>query len=338
MAPAQVALHLGAAQIEIAVLEADFLGGRVAVGNLERQRRRRIQDLEFTGQYFYFAGRKFRVDGALGAAHDLALDRNVKLGTRLAGGRVGGGIVLGIQYQLDDSVAVAKIDEDKPAMIAPGLDPSPQRDLAADVGGPNRAAVIGSRPRRQRRILLSFRHCPSQLNTGCRRRIPVPGGARNRHSPRASAIARAASATATSRCVLCFKLRTCTTPRASSSSPIITAKRAPIFDARASSVFILRSGESISTFKFASRRLRATTIAWRVAAGPIAIIAASGAAVGAKPAACRASAIRSTPIAKPIPATPAPPIVSTSPSYRPPATTVLCAPRPPAVTSNAVRV
>src|ERR1019366_8638154 len=97
----------------------------------------------------------------------LALDRNVKLGARLAGGRVGGGIVRGIQHQLDDTVAVAKIDEDKAAVIAPGLDPSPQRNLAANVGGANRAAVIGSRPGRQRGILLSFRHYPSQLKVKC---------------------------------------------------------------------------------------------------------------------------------------------------------------------------
>ena len=161
MAPAQIALHLGTAQIEIAVLEPNLLGGRLAVGNLKRHRRRRAQSLERADHYLDFAGRKLGVDGALGAAHDLALHRDVKLGASLAGSLVRGGIMRGIQDQLHDSVAVAKIDEDKAAVIASRLHPSPERDLAANVGSANRAAVISSRPRRQRRILLSF--TPLQL-------------------------------------------------------------------------------------------------------------------------------------------------------------------------------
>jgi hypothetical protein len=39
--------------------------------------------------------------------------------------------VRGIQHQLHDSIAVAQIDEDKAAVIASRLDPSPESDLAA---------------------------------------------------------------------------------------------------------------------------------------------------------------------------------------------------------------
>ena len=158
MAPAQIALHLGPAQIEIAILEPDFFGGRLAVGNLKRHRRRRAQNLERADHDFDFAGRKFGVDGAFGAADDLAFHRDIELGARLAGSLMRGCIVRGIQHQLHDSVAVAQIDEDKPAVIASRLDPSPESDVAADVGRSKRAAVISSRPRRQRRILLSFTH------------------------------------------------------------------------------------------------------------------------------------------------------------------------------------
>src|SRR5271167_2924756 len=158
MPPARIALHLGAAQIEIAVLEADFLGGRLAVGNLKRHRRRRAQNLKRSDHHLDFAGRQLSVDGPLRAAHDLAFDRDVELGAYVTRGLVGGGIVHRIQHQLHDSVAVAKIDEDKAAMIAPGLYPSPERNLAAYVAGANGATIVSSRPRRQRRILLSFRH------------------------------------------------------------------------------------------------------------------------------------------------------------------------------------
>ena len=129
-----------------------------AVGDLKRHRRRRAQNLERADRDFDFASRKLGVDRAFGAADDLALCRDVKLGAGLAGGFVRGRIVRWIQNQLHDSVAVAQINEDKAAMIAPGLDPSPKRDLAAHVVSANRAAVIGSRPRRQRRILFSFTH------------------------------------------------------------------------------------------------------------------------------------------------------------------------------------
>ena len=63
-----------------------------------------------------------------------------------------GGVMRGIQHELHDPVAIAKIDEDKTAMIAARLHPSPQRDLAANIGSAKRAAVISALPRRQRRI------------------------------------------------------------------------------------------------------------------------------------------------------------------------------------------
>ncbi len=150
--PAQVALHLGPAQIEIAVLEADFLGGRIAVGNLERHGRGSAERLERADQYFNFAGRQLGVDGPLGAAHDLAFDRDIKLRAHVAGRLMRGGVMRGIQHQLHDSVAVAEIDEDKAAVVAARLDPSPQGNFAANVGGANSAAVISALPGRQRRI------------------------------------------------------------------------------------------------------------------------------------------------------------------------------------------
>src|SRR5580692_5003164 len=179
MTSAQITLHLGTAQVEIAVLEPNFLGGRLAVGNLKRHRRGRAESLERAHRYFDFAGRQLRVDGALGAADDLALHRNIKLGARLAGSLMRLAAMRRIQYELHDPVAIAKIDKDKPAMIAPRLHPSPQRDLAANIGSSKCAAVISARPRRQRRILLSFRHHPSQLRTGCGHRISLPASVRN---------------------------------------------------------------------------------------------------------------------------------------------------------------
>src|SRR5579862_6594132 len=205
MAPAQIALHLGTAQVEIAVFEPNLLGGRFAVGNLKRHGSRRAENLERAHRDLDLASGKLGVDGALGAADDLALNRDVELGARLTGGLVRGRIMTGIQYQLHDSVTVAQIDKDEAAVIAARLHPSPERDLAPNLGRANRAAVIGSRPRRQRRILLSFTHCDWKLPV--RRRIPVPADTRNSHGASASAITTAAASpsgtSCTSRWVLC---------------------------------------------------------------------------------------------------------------------------------------
>ena len=125
----------------------------------KRHGRRRAQSLERADQHLDFTRRKLGVDCPLGAAHDLAFDRDVELGAHVTGRFMRGSIVHGIEHELHDSVAIAKVDENQAAVIAPGLHPSPQRDLAAHVGGANRAAVVSSLPRRQRRILLSLAHC-----------------------------------------------------------------------------------------------------------------------------------------------------------------------------------
>ena len=72
-------------------------------------------------------------------------------------------------------------------------------------------------------------------------------------------------------------------------------------------------------------------------AAPSAMSATAVAGFGTAPEAATASAMRSRPIAKPMPGTGALPSDSTSPSYLPPATTVLCAPTDNETTSKVVR-
>ena len=163
MTPAKILLKLGPAQIKVSVLEPDFLGGHVAVGDLERRRRRRAHRLELADQHFDLARRQLRVDGPLRTAHDFAFRRDVELGAHLARRLMRRRVMHRVHHQLHDPRAVAQIDKDKTAMIAPRLDPSPERNLAPDIGGPNRAAEVGTLPGRKRRILLSFRHHTSQI-------------------------------------------------------------------------------------------------------------------------------------------------------------------------------
>src|SRR5258705_758038 len=147
-----------------------------------------------------------------------------------------------IHHELHDTRAIAQIDKDKAAMIAPRLDPSPERNLAADVSGTNLSAQVSPLPRWKRRILLSFRHHTSQVEfLAAGRRIAVPASTRNSQFLRAAAIELASSASRTSRCELFFRSRSWTTPRASSSSPMIPPKRAPSFEARPGTALPLAS-------------------------------------------------------------------------------------------------
>jgi len=75
-------------------------------------------------------------------------------------------INLGIQDELDDSVAVAQVDEDHAAVIATRLHPSPERDFAPGVGGAQCAAIVGALPRRQRRVNFTFGHHTSRVEEG----------------------------------------------------------------------------------------------------------------------------------------------------------------------------
>ena len=49
----------------------------------------------------------------------------------------------GIEYYLDDSGAVAQVDENNAAVVAPAADPSGQSAAAVDVLGPEGAAISG---------------------------------------------------------------------------------------------------------------------------------------------------------------------------------------------------
>src|SRR5258705_5698245 len=91
-----------------------------------------------------------------------------------------------IHHELHDTRPIAQIDKDKAAMIAPRLDPSPDRNLAAYVNGTNLSAQVSTVPRWERRIVLRFRHHTSQgevLAAG--RRIAVPASTRNSQCCRA---------------------------------------------------------------------------------------------------------------------------------------------------------
>ena len=54
------------------------------------------------------------------------------------------GIVLGIEDDLRDPFAVAKVDEDHAAVIAAAVHPAGEKDLPADIVFPQLAAIVSA--------------------------------------------------------------------------------------------------------------------------------------------------------------------------------------------------
>src|ERR1700722_11509120 len=122
VAQLQVAMWFGPPQVEIAISEARFLARGHFFFNLKRRRLRIIQDVQAGGHYFHFAGSNFRI--GLLAAQDTAFHRNNKLRAQLFGFSVRFGVQLLVEDNLCESGAVAQVDKNQLAQIAPAMDPA----------------------------------------------------------------------------------------------------------------------------------------------------------------------------------------------------------------------
>ena len=130
-----VALHLRAAQVDVTVLQAHFFVGQHGVGGREGQRLAVVQQAQLVGDDFDLAGRDVFVDGARIAQLHVPDDGEHKLrahGIRLV---VDLGAGVGRDDHLRDAAAVAQVEEDEVAEIAPLIDPSHEHNLRAGVGG-----------------------------------------------------------------------------------------------------------------------------------------------------------------------------------------------------------
>ena len=122
----QVALHPLAAHVEPAVAEPRRLLDAV-VADLERQRRRAGDDPQALDLDLDLAGREVRVDRIRRARRDLAgrLDDEL-VAELLAAFRL-------LDDELDLAGVVAQVDEDEPAVIAPGVHPAGDGQPLPDV-------------------------------------------------------------------------------------------------------------------------------------------------------------------------------------------------------------
>ena len=142
VAQAEVALHLGAAQVDVAIFEADFFVLDGFFGGRERRQARVVEDEQLGGFDLDFAGGHLGVDGVGVAQADLADGGDDVLGPHLLALGVAVGRELFVENDLGDAGAVAQVEEDEIAVVAAAVDPAHQDHLFAGVGGAQFAAEM----------------------------------------------------------------------------------------------------------------------------------------------------------------------------------------------------
>ena len=136
-AHSQVARHFGAAQIQVAILQAQFfvdLVGDFRVVHGERQHFRHVQHFERRDADFDFAGGNFGIVRAGGALADFAGDADDAFAAQRRGAlekflRQ----IRRVKNRLRAAFAVADVNEDEAAKVAAGMNPAGQRDRLPDV-------------------------------------------------------------------------------------------------------------------------------------------------------------------------------------------------------------
>ena len=137
-AQGDVALHLLAPQVEIAVAEADFFAIVGVAVDLERQWRGGGFDAGLGDFHFDMAGRQVRVDRIVGAFDDRPGHGQHALQPHRVHRREGR--IAGFGDALGQTVAVAQVEEQQVAVIALAMDPAGQADRLPGVVGAQRAA------------------------------------------------------------------------------------------------------------------------------------------------------------------------------------------------------
>ncbi len=138
----QVVLQLGAAQVKIAVLEADVLVDVAVLIQHEWERLGAVEQLALQHLNFHLAGFHGGVDGSGRPGDDHPSDSQHELAADGLGNFMGGFVHLRVKDDLGDPLPVTKVNENKPSMIAAAQGPPHQNDLLANVSGIQMTAVM----------------------------------------------------------------------------------------------------------------------------------------------------------------------------------------------------
>ena len=132
----------GAAQVDVAVLEADFLVLNGFFGGREGRQARVVEDEKLGGLDLDFAGGHLGIDGVGIAQADFAHGGDDVLGANLLALGVAFGDELLVEHDLGDAGAVAEVEKDEVAVVAAAVDPAHEDHLFAGVGGAQLAAEM----------------------------------------------------------------------------------------------------------------------------------------------------------------------------------------------------
>ncbi len=183
-AQAQVGHHGRTADVEVAVAQADVVGGVHVVLDREGRRLGGVEHHDLADDDLDRAGGQAVVGLPLDARLNAADDLDGPLGTDGLGGAEALLVAqVGVELQLREALAVAQVDEDQAAVVAAVPDPAGERDGLADVLAPKLAA--GVRVHAEHVIPLLFRPVP------CRAGLQVMRASRR---PRAHAVSHDSSA------------------------------------------------------------------------------------------------------------------------------------------------
>jgi hypothetical protein len=128
-------LDFGTPKIEVAVLEADILGDlRRSVQNKGRGLRL-VEDLQVIGQNLDLAGLEIGILHPLRPTADASVDGQDEFAPDPSGLVVTCGVDIRVEYDLNDPLPVAKVDENDAAVIPPPMGPSHQNHFLPGMGG-----------------------------------------------------------------------------------------------------------------------------------------------------------------------------------------------------------
>jgi len=147
----QVALQLGATEVEIAVAQPQLLGGQrlsLGSGHGNGGRDSRPDDANRARLHFHIAGGQLRVPARFRAGGDLTLHEHDAL-LPYGGGRTLHRVAHDrrIEGDLHDALTVAQVDEDQPAEVSLAVHPPAQPDRPPRIREPQRAAIVGAQRR-----------------------------------------------------------------------------------------------------------------------------------------------------------------------------------------------
>ena len=127
-----VALHLFAAQVEVAIAQPRFLGVFLIAKHHQRQLAGRAQHFDVADEDLDLAGRDLGVHQLGVARLHVAVDADAPFRAHLF--HVGEHRAVGIAEHLRHAVVIAQVDEQNAAVVADAVDPAGQADGFADVG------------------------------------------------------------------------------------------------------------------------------------------------------------------------------------------------------------